>query len=191
MGLYQEDGKPAQILRRGDVLQIPAGVRHWHGATKDNWFSQVVIYDSTWKLTEASDDSDNSVSDEYYNDGFSYWFNKHEEERMKQQNEYFRIVSDEEQLIRCRFRQPKPGEPFKRLNAATIAQMISYGRQPITSRRVSLVMKAIGFHSERNSKGCYYKLFEMDSNESQRVISDMLSASDQCNECSEELDLPF
>lgn len=191
MGLYQEDGKPAQILRRGDVLQIPAGVRHWHGATKDNWFSQVVIYDSTWKLTEASDDSDNSVSDEYYNDGFSYWFNKHEEERMKQQNEYFRIVSDEEQLIRCRFRQPKPGEPFKRLNAATIAQMISYGRQPITSRRVSLVMKAIGFHSERNSKGCYYKLFEMDTNESQRVISDMLSASDQCNECSEELDLPF
>ena len=191
VGLYREDGKPAQILRRGDVLQIPAGVRHWHGATKDNWFSQVVIYDSTWKLTEASDDSDNSVSDEYYNDGFSYWFNKHEEERMKQQNEYFRIVSDEEQLIRCRFRQPKPGEPFKRLNAATIAQMISYGRQPITSRRVSLVMKAIGFHSERNSKGCYYKLFEMDTNESQRVISDMLSASDQCNECSEELDLPF
>ena len=26
---------------KGDVLQIPAGVRHWHGATKDNWFSQV------------------------------------------------------------------------------------------------------------------------------------------------------
>ena len=28
VGLYQEEGKPAQILRRGDVLQIPAGVRH-------------------------------------------------------------------------------------------------------------------------------------------------------------------
>ena len=67
VGLYQEEGKPAQILRRGDVLQIPAGVRHWHGATKDNWFSQVVIYDSAWEPTEASDDSDNSVSDEYYN----------------------------------------------------------------------------------------------------------------------------
>ena len=53
VGLYQEEGKLAQILRRGDVLQIPAGVRHWHGATKDNWFSQVVIYDSTWKPTEA------------------------------------------------------------------------------------------------------------------------------------------
>ena len=67
VGLYQEEGKLAQILRRGDVLQIPAGVRHWHGATKDNWFSQVVIYDSAWKPTEASDDSDNSISDEYYN----------------------------------------------------------------------------------------------------------------------------
>ena len=67
VGLYQEEGKPAQILRRGDVLQIPAGVRHWHGATKDNWFSQVVIYDSAWKPSETYNDSDNSISDEYYN----------------------------------------------------------------------------------------------------------------------------
>ena len=67
VGLYQEEGKPAQILRRGDVLQIPAGVRHWHGATKDNWFSQVVIYDSAWRPTEAYNDSDNSVPADYYN----------------------------------------------------------------------------------------------------------------------------
>ncbi len=26
VGLYQEEGRPAQVLRRGDVLQIPAGV---------------------------------------------------------------------------------------------------------------------------------------------------------------------
>ena len=67
VGLYQEEGKPAQILRRGDVLQIPVGVRHWHGATKDNWFSQVVIYDSAWKPAETYNDSDNSISGEYYN----------------------------------------------------------------------------------------------------------------------------
>ena len=114
------------------------------------------------------------LRDEYY-EGFAYWFENPDEERIEQQNEYFRIVSDEEQLIRCRFRKPKPGEPFKRLNSATIAQMISYGRQPISSRRVSLVLKAIGFRSERNSKGCYYKLFEMDTNESQRVIANMIS----------------
>ena len=67
VGLYQEEGKAAQVLRKGDVLQIPAGVRHWHGATKDNWFSQVVIYDMTWR-PEAQVDEDNTLSDEYYNE---------------------------------------------------------------------------------------------------------------------------
>ena len=47
-------------------------------------------------------------------------------------------------------------------------------------------MKAIGFRSERNSKGCYYKLFEMDTNESQRVIADMIS-----NSSTVEQQLPF
>lgn len=65
VGLYQEEGKQAQVLRQGDVLQIPAGARHWHGATKDNWFSQIVIYDSSWR-PEAMTDEDNTLSDEYY-----------------------------------------------------------------------------------------------------------------------------
>ena len=67
VGLYQEEGKPAQILRKGDVLQIPAGVRHWHGATKDSWFSQMVIYDAAWQPSENYNDADNTVSDAYYN----------------------------------------------------------------------------------------------------------------------------
>lgn len=66
VGLYQEEGKPAQILRKGDVLQIPAGLRHWHGATKDNWFSQIVIYDAAWR-PETHVDEDNTLSDEDYN----------------------------------------------------------------------------------------------------------------------------
>ena len=67
VGLYQEEGRPAQILRKGDVMQIPAGVRHWHGATKDNWFSQVVIYNKNWQ-PDAVVDEDNTLSDEYYNE---------------------------------------------------------------------------------------------------------------------------
>ena len=110
------------------------------------------------------------LRDEYY-DGFPYWFGKSEEARMKRQNEYFRIISDEEQLIRSRFRKPRPGEPFKFLSSATIAQMISYGNRNITSRRVSLVMKAIGYRSERNSKGCFYRLYDMNPTEAQREIS--------------------
>lgn len=66
VGFYQEEGKKAQILRQGDVVQIPAGVRHWHGAVKDSWFSQIVVYDADWKV-DAHTDEDNTLSDEYYN----------------------------------------------------------------------------------------------------------------------------
>lgn len=33
-GWYQEWGKPARSLKAGDVVVIPAGVKHWHGAKK-------------------------------------------------------------------------------------------------------------------------------------------------------------
>lgn len=46
VGYYQEEGKPAQILRQGDVVECAPGVRHWHGAAPDSWFSQMVVYDS-------------------------------------------------------------------------------------------------------------------------------------------------
>jgi len=42
-GWYQECGKPAQALHPGDVVNIPAGVKHWHGATADSWFSHLAI----------------------------------------------------------------------------------------------------------------------------------------------------
>jgi len=32
-GLYQEKGKAAQKITKGDVLNIPENVVHWHGAT--------------------------------------------------------------------------------------------------------------------------------------------------------------
>lgn len=35
MGWYQEEGKPAQLIKTGDVVTIPANTRHWHGATKN------------------------------------------------------------------------------------------------------------------------------------------------------------
>ena len=42
-GWYQEWGKPTRELRHGDVVNIPAGVKHWHGAAKDSWFAHVAI----------------------------------------------------------------------------------------------------------------------------------------------------
>ncbi len=42
-GWYQEEGKPARALRPGDVVNIPAGVKHWHGAAADSWFSHLAL----------------------------------------------------------------------------------------------------------------------------------------------------
>ena len=42
-GWYQEEGKPAQSLHPGDVVIIPANVKHWHGAKKDSWFSHLAV----------------------------------------------------------------------------------------------------------------------------------------------------
>ena len=42
-GDYQEWGKPARELAAGDVVNIPAGVKHWHGAAKDSWFAHLAV----------------------------------------------------------------------------------------------------------------------------------------------------
>ena len=42
-GYYQEWGKPAQELRPGSVVNIHVGVKHWHGAASDSWFSHLAV----------------------------------------------------------------------------------------------------------------------------------------------------
>ncbi len=42
-GWYQEEGKVAVSLKPGDVITIPANVKHWHGATKDSWFNHIAV----------------------------------------------------------------------------------------------------------------------------------------------------
>ena len=40
---YQEWGKPAIEMKPGDCINIKSGVKHWHGAAKDSWFSHLAI----------------------------------------------------------------------------------------------------------------------------------------------------
>lgn len=42
-GYYQEWGKEPRELHPGDVVNIPAGVKHWHGAAPDSWLSHLAI----------------------------------------------------------------------------------------------------------------------------------------------------
>lgn len=63
-GWYQEEGKEPRSLKEGDVIVIPQGVKHWHGAKKDSWFSHI-------SLEVPGENSSNEwlepVTDEYYN----------------------------------------------------------------------------------------------------------------------------
>ncbi|KAF2328071.1 (R)-mandelonitrile lyase [Flavobacterium ginsenosidimutans] len=42
-GIYQEEGKPAQLIKKGDVVNIPENVKHWHGASADTKMVHIAI----------------------------------------------------------------------------------------------------------------------------------------------------
>lgn len=43
MAIIRKKEKKAQLLKPGDVVEIPVGVKHWHGAAPDCWFSHLAI----------------------------------------------------------------------------------------------------------------------------------------------------
>ena len=62
-GYYQEWGKEAQELRPGDVVVIPAEVKHWHGAAPDSWFAHLAV---EVPGEDTSNEWCEAVSDEEY-----------------------------------------------------------------------------------------------------------------------------
>jgi len=46
-GYYQEKGKPAKLLSKGDVVVIPSHIEHWHGAANDSSFTHIVVTNNT------------------------------------------------------------------------------------------------------------------------------------------------
>ena len=45
-GWVQRAGAPRQTIRPGDVVWIPPGTKHWHGATTDSAMTHVAIAES-------------------------------------------------------------------------------------------------------------------------------------------------
>ena len=65
VGLTQEWGKPVQVIKPGDVIWCPPGVKHWHGASGDVAMTHLAV-------TGTDEDGKNvewmeKVSDEQYN----------------------------------------------------------------------------------------------------------------------------
>ncbi len=46
-GLYQEKGKPIEIIKKGDVVKCPPNLEHWHGATPDEEMTHIAIGTNT------------------------------------------------------------------------------------------------------------------------------------------------
>ena len=63
-GWYQEYGTEARELNPGDIVNIPAEVKHWHGAAKDSWFAHLAV---EIQGEDGSTEWCETVSDEDYN----------------------------------------------------------------------------------------------------------------------------
>ncbi len=46
-GYHQIEGEPKEIIRKGDVIQCPPGVSHWHGASVDSNMTHIYIIPNT------------------------------------------------------------------------------------------------------------------------------------------------
>jgi quercetin dioxygenase-like cupin family protein len=62
-GYYQKQDQPVQVLQKGDVVKIQPGVKHWHGATPDSWFSHIAI---STNVDEGETEWLEPVTDEAY-----------------------------------------------------------------------------------------------------------------------------
>ena len=62
-GYYQVEGKEAVEMKPGDCINIPAEVKHWHGAAPDSWFSHLAV---EVPGVEGSNEWCEPVSDEEY-----------------------------------------------------------------------------------------------------------------------------
>lgn len=62
-GWLQLDGEKPISLKEGSITYIPTGIKHWHGAKIDSWFSHISI---EVPGTKTSNEWLEKVSDEYY-----------------------------------------------------------------------------------------------------------------------------
>ena len=63
VGYHQIEGQPKETIKKGDIVQCPPNVRHWHGASEDIGLQQMYIVPNTEKgIVEWME----AVSDEQY-----------------------------------------------------------------------------------------------------------------------------
>ncbi|MBQ3630084.1 MAG: hypothetical protein II949_02490 [Prevotella sp.] len=128
--------------------------------------------------------------------GFRYWFNQDEQRIVEQQNQAFRIESDEEQLIRSRLRPPRTGEKITLMNAASICQFINGGivGRGLSTRKVSVIMAKLGFNKVHTMQGNFFEVYQIPADQIQATLA-MTNDTNENNKnaapTSVEENLPF
>jgi quercetin dioxygenase-like cupin family protein len=62
VGRFQTEGGPVRDIRAGDVIWIPPGEKHWHGASPDNAITHIAMQEAqdgsaaTW-LEQVTDEN--------------------------------------------------------------------------------------------------------------------------------------
>ncbi len=64
-GYYQEKGKPARLLQKGDVVAIPVNTVHWHGAAPESEFVHLGV---SCRTDKGPAEWSGPVTDEEYNE---------------------------------------------------------------------------------------------------------------------------
>lgn len=116
-----------------------------------------------------------------FQNGFRYWFDGDDEQKVERLNQPFRIESDEEQLIHSRLRVPEEDDiDTKLMNAASICQLLNGGRvgYPLSSRKISMAMKKLGFPVRHTRNGTFYLVVEMSTIQAQSHLSSVT-----CDDC--------
>ena len=87
-----------------------------------------------------------------YRQGFRYWFDKPEIERLQRHNEQFETVHSELELIDLHFRKPVGDEPRQLVSATMALQMIGGNiAQTLSKEKIGQAFTRLGFEYRRTS----------------------------------------
>ncbi len=119
-----------------------------------------------------------------YQQGFQYYLSKAEEAQLDISNRPFRFVSAEEELIMCRLRKPMRNEPYKRMTASMIAQLLSGGvNRGLSIKKIGQVMHQKKFRSIIQKGYELYIVVEIPYDQQQNYLA---SEDDDKNVCTDE-----
>ena len=87
-----------------------------------------------------------------YRQGFRYWFDKPEIERLQRHNEAFETVHSELELVDLHFRKPKDKEPREMVSATMALQMIGGNlAYTLSKEKIGLAFTRLGFEYKRTA----------------------------------------